>query len=754
VLEGDDELRKACNGLMTVETSPFAIPAVFGNDEYRVEGRAKVTGATKFAADFQRDGMLWAAFVSSSEPHAEIIGYDLRAARELAGVRAVLTGEDLAGKYFGRVLADWPVLAQGRVLFAGQYVVAVAADTREIAEAAAGLVVVRYATLPPIFETADALADDAAILHGRRSTYAFQGTPGAAPPQAHGNIQGSLLVERGDIETGFASAVRTFEHTFTTPRHHGGYIEPRATLVWVEENDQIHVISTCKTPYALRSMLSVCTGVPIAKITVEQSTIGGDFGAKGLSVDDFPCYFLAKATGRPVKYVRRYIEDVRSTNTRHAATVTMKTGVDADGRIVAFYGRVIYNGGAFAAAKPVPHLLPGSFLSKIPYRIPHAKVELFSVYTNTVPAGHVRSPGDVQIIFALESHMDMVAGELGIDPIDFRLKNVLIGDEQDLDGAPYICPRGRDVLEILRRDGNWDAPLPPGRGKGIAITAHHIGHGRSQVRMRLEHDGTITIYTPLMDQGVGTLTMLGRIAKAVLNVGLERFRFVQENTAGGLAESGPGATRVTAITGQACYDAARQLQARLGDAGWNGNESSYARAAKQACIDGVVEVTGTHERHWTLGERDSHNFSGYLADVSVDLETGVVHVNDVIFVADVGTVINPIAHQGQIDGGFIFGLGHALSEELVVEDGRIVNLTFADYKVPVQKDIPPFRTVLLETPGGPGPFGAKAIGESSSSAIAPAIANAVARACGVRVAQLPISAERVLRGLSQKHGSR
>jgi CO/xanthine dehydrogenase Mo-binding subunit len=735
---------------MTTETAPFVIPAVFRSDEYRVEGRAKVTGATQYAADFQRDGMLWAAFVASSEPYAEITGYDIREARAMAGVRAVLTGDDLAGRYFGRVLADWPVLAQGRVLFIGQYVVAIAADTREIAEAAAATVTVHYVPLIPVFEPADALAAGAALLHEERSRYAFQGKAGAAPAQAHANIQGSLLVEHGDIEAGFARAVRTFEHTFTTPRHHGGYIEPRATLVWIEANGDVHVVSTCKTPVALRSMLSVCTGVPPAKITVEQSTIGGDFGAKGLSVDDFPCYFLAQATGRPVKYVRRYIEDVRSTNTRHAATVTLKSGVDENGSIVAFSGRVVYNGGAFAAAKPVPHLLPGSFLSKTPYRMADARVELFSVYTNTVPAGHVRSPGDIQIVFALESHIDMVAAELGIDPIDFRLKNVLVGDEEDLDGAPYICPRGTEILEILRREGDWDAPLPPGRGKGIAITAHHIGHGTSNVRMRLARDGTITIFTPLMDQGAGTLTMLGRIAAAVLDVGLERFRFVEESTTSDLAESGPGATRVTAITGQACYDAAQQLRARLVEAGWNGSEDDYASAVGLASAGGSVDVTGVHERHWTRGERDSHNFAGYLADVSVDFETGVVRVNDVLFVADVGAILNPLAHQGQIDGGFIFGLGHALSEELIVEEGRIVNLTFADYKVPVQKDIPPFRTILLETPGGPGPFGAKAIGESSSSAIAPAIANAVARACGVRVPHLPISAERVLGGLHNK----
>lgn len=728
---------------MTADTATIVTPAIFRTDELRIDGRAKVTGEARYAADMQREGMLWAAFVASPETHAAITGYDLAAARAMQGVHAVLTGEDLAGRYFGRVLADWPVLAQGRVLFAGQYVVAIAAETPAIAETAAAAVTVHYQPLPPLFEPADAQAPEAIALHADRTRYAFAGKAGAAPVHEHRNIQGRLVVERGDVDRGFAASARIFEHTFTTPRHHGGYVEPRATLVWIDESAHVHVVSTSKSSYALRGQLSVCTGVPEERITVEQAYIGGDFGAKGLSVDDFPCYFLAKATGRPVKYVRRYVEDVRSTNTRHAATVTLKTGIDANGNIVAMQGRVLYNGGAFAAAKPVPHLLPGSFLSKTPYRIPHAHFELLSVYTNTVPAGHVRSPGDLQIVFALESHLDMIAREIGADPIDLRRRNVLAGDETDVDGAPYIHPRGREILDILQREGEWDAPLPPWRGKGIAITAHHIGHGRAQVRMQLAADGTITIVTPLMDQGAGTLTMLGRITQAVLEIGAERLRFEQESTASVLAESGPGATRVTAITGRACYDAATTLRDRLLDAGWNGEESTLSSVAARVCATGGLSVTGAAERHWTRGGLDSHNFAGYLADVSVDPGTGRVTVNDVLFVADVGVVINPLAHQGQIDGGFVFGLGQALSEELIVTDGRIVNLTLADYKVPTQRDVPPLRTILLETAGGPGPFGAKAIGESSSSAVAPAIANAVARACGARICDLPISAERI-----------
>lgn len=721
-------------------------------DESRVEGREKVTGEAAFTGDLSLPGMLWAAFVPSTQAHARVVACDTDEARSMRGVHAVLTGEHVRGRFFGRVLADWPVLAQDRVLFVGQYVAAVAAESRELAEAAAARITVRYEPLPELFDAEDALAVDAIILHEHRERYAFSGRVGAAPVQFHPNVQGRVVVERGEVERGFAQAHRTFEHHFSTPRHHGGYIEPHATLVSIDPDGTVRVFSTCKSPFALRAQLALCADVPREKVVVEQSYIGGDFGAKGFSVDDFPCYFLARATGRPIKFVRTHLEDLRAVNARHASKITMRSGVDDNGRLLAFTARVLYDGGAFAAAKPVPHLLPGSFLTKTPYRIPHARAELISVYTNTLPSGHVRSPGDMQIVFALESHIDMIAAELGVDPIEFRLNNALVGDETDIDGLPYIEPRGKEILEILRREGAWDRPSLPGRAKGVAITAHHIGHGKAEVRIVLARDGSITIHTPMMDQGVGALTMLQRTASEVLGIAPGWISVRRENSTSSLAELGPGATRVTALTGRACMQAAERLLAALQSVDWKGEEDDYPTAAARVCgASESIETMGAFELERKPGVAESNNFSGYLVEVSVDVETGTVTIHDVLYVADVGRVINPVAHRGQIEGGFVFGLGQALTEELILEEGRVANPTFVDYKIPVQTDIPPFRTILLETPGGPGPFGAKAIGESSPPSIAPAIANAVARACGVRITKLPITAERIYTALQRRN---
>jgi CO/xanthine dehydrogenase Mo-binding subunit len=247
-----------------------------------------------------------------------------------------------------------------------------------------------------------------------------------------------------------------------------------------------------------------------------------------------------------------------------------------------------------------------------------------------------------------------------------------------------------------------------------------------------------------MDQGCGFLTVVQRIAAAVLGIDTKWFAFVPENSTSALTDAGPGASRMTNITGHAVRIAAEQIKAKLTESGWDGREATYAAAAQKACgADPSFEVKAEYTGMPAKGDPQSHNFAGFLVDLSVDPDTGAITIHEVLHVADVGAIINPIAHQGQIDGGFVFGLGHALTEDLVVEDGQIVNMTFADYKLPTQMDLPPFRTVLLRTPGGPGPFGAKMIGESSTSGVAPAIANAVARACGARITQMPVTSERI-----------
>jgi CO/xanthine dehydrogenase Mo-binding subunit len=708
--------------------------------ERRVEGDVKVTGQAKYTGDFAPAGMLWAAFVRGTPAHARIVRVRTDAARAMPGVRAVLTGADIGERFFGRALCDRPVLAYERVRFAGEYVAAVAAETRAQAEAAAQAIAVDYEELPAILEPDDALAEGALVLHEHPEKYPF--LFGTRPPVPHPNIQGRQTTLKGDPDAGFAAAARVFEHTFRTPRHHGGYIEPHAAVVWIDGNGIVHVYSGNKGPLAIRKQMSVATGVPEEQIIVEQSYIGGDFGAKGYSVDEFACYFLAKATGRPVKAIRSHVEDVESTNTRHAGVITMRSGVDRDGKLIAFDADVVFNGGAYAGAKPVPWLLPGGF-SKTPYRIPNARTSFITVYTNTVPAGHVRAPSDIQIAFALESHLDMIAAELGIDPIEMRLRNAVVGNDTDVDGRAYVEPRAVEILETIKRE-NAARPLPPGHARGIALSVRHIGHGIASVKAVLDRDGVVTLRTGMADQGVAALTMMQRVLAQELGLELDRVRMVQDNTADALMDMGPGASRVTHITGRAVLDAAAQLREKLREAGWDGTAAGWNVAAAKAA---PLEIVGSFKGMPDPKDPESHNFSGCSIEVSVDRETGAVQVHDALYVADVGAIINPVAHQGQIDGGFVFGIGHALMEELQVEDGRITTLSLSEYKLPTQKDVPPLRTVYIDTPGGPGPFGAKMAGELSTAPVAPAIANAVAAACGARVTQMPITSERVYAAL-------
>jgi len=723
---------------MTVSTQTPTRRAPFATDELRVEGRAKVSGAAAYSADAARPGMLWAAFVTSPLPHGRIVSIDAQAARAMAGVHAVLSGADIGEHYLGRALFDWPVLAIDEVQFVGQYVVAVAAETREGAQAAARAVEVQYAELPAIFDSEEALAPDAPLLHPHPERYPFI-IPGKRRPVPHPNMQGYLSESQGDVEAAFASAHRIFEHRFSTPRYFGAAIEPRATMVWIDERGIVHVISTNKSPFALRAQLAIATGVPAASIVVEPAYIGGDFGAKGLSVDEFACYFLARETRRPIKAVRSYLDDMRSTNVRHAATVALKTAVAADGTITAMTGRVVFNGGAFGAGKPIPTVLPAVHaIPALPYRIPNASWEVMSVYTHSVPGGHVRAPGETQILFAVESHLDIIAHAMGIDPIAFRITNA---------GHPRMV----DVLEKLRVESGWDRPPAPGRGRGMSAWKRHVGGGTSGVKLIAQAGGTIEIQTGLADQGGGNLTAVQRAVSATLGIPRERIRLVHRGT--DVAESDPGAggSRATHIVGNAALAAVEQLSTALRNAGWDESPASWPDAVEALVRASATPpaFVGTYDSSKNPAA-DDNNFASYAVEVTVDPETGTVKVEQIVCVVDTGTILNPVAYRGQVDGGFMFGFGHAMTEELLVEDGRIVNLSLADYKLPSMRDIPPFRAVLMDEVPGPGPFGGKSAGELNTGGVGPAISNAVTAACGVRLTALPITSERVFSLLAEK----
>jgi carbon-monoxide dehydrogenase large subunit len=711
-------------------TTIVGAPALLTGNETRVEGREKVSGQALYTADLRRPGMLWAAFVTAPHAHAKIVRVDTAAARAMPGVRSVITGHDIGEVLFGSVLADCPVMAVDRVRLIGEYVAAIAADTREQAEAAAAAVDVVYEVLEPILDTEAAIADGAPLVHEDDARYTY--TAGTRAPRPHPNLQGYDLVVKGDLDAGFAHAAHVFERTYRTPRYHPGYIEPRATLVWIDHADALHVACCSKMPYGQRNMLARTLGLSNDKVIIEPTFIGGDFGPKGMTVDELPMYYLARATGKPVKYVRTHAEDVRSTCVRHASTTHVRVGTDAAGKIVALDMRVLYDGGAYAAPKSLPWLLPGR-APKLAYMFPNARCERMAVYTNTVPAGAVRAPGDVQIFFAFESLMDEIAAALRIDPFELRLRNVQMPGDTDLDSHEIARPRGREVLMTLREAMGWERPAVPGRGRGIALSARHIAGGKTSIVVTAHPDGRIAVETGANEPGTGAFTVIARALAAELGIDPARISVTRGNTNDAPVDPGSGGSKGTVILGHAAIDAARKLRA--------------ARAEKP---NEVVRVVGQGDQVAKPGEPVWLNYCAYGVELSVDEATGTLQIREVTMVADVGTIINPIGHRGQLEGGFMMGLGHALTEELYVEDGRILNPTLAEYKLPCQLDMPPLRIVELSPDGGPGPYGAKAGGEFNISGVAPAIRNAVANACGVRLDAMSFTSERIYNALQNK----
>jgi CO/xanthine dehydrogenase Mo-binding subunit len=721
---------------ITADPNVLHVPGLFATDEARIDGRDKVSGQTKYTADYAHEGMLWSAFVTSPYAHARIVKIDTSAALALEGVHAVLIGADIGERYFGAMLRDWPILAYEQVMFVGEYVAVVAAESRAIAEAAAAAIDVEYEELPALFDTEASIAPDAPPFHPNDEKFVYNGPQ--RPSRPHRNMHGFDKVHKGDPDAAFARADRVFEHTFQTPRYHAGYLEPRATLVWIDAAGTYRVMCTNKNPFALRDNLARTLDLPKDKVVVESTFIGGEFGGKALTIEEFPLYFLARATGRAIKHVRTHADDVRSSHTRHASKVRVRIATTHDGHIEALDLRALFDGGAYAGGKGLPWLVPGR-VPKIPYRIPNAHVERMAVYTNTIPAGIVRAPADFQTLFAVESLMDMIAADLHIDPLELRLRNAIAAGDTDLENNPYAAPRAREVLGTLREAIGWGEPLPPGRGRGIGFTARHIAGGKTGMIVTALPNGEISVETGSTEPGVGTFTVIQRVLAAELGVDPQRISVKRGTTETAPWDPGIGGSKGTLLLGQAAIDAARKLRAAL--ALPHGDEP--------------VSVVGEFEFMHKPGEPLWVNFGAYGVDLSVDRETGALTIHEVVFVADVGTIINPIAHRGQIDGGFMLGLGHALTEELYMEDGRIVNIALSDYKLPCQRDMPPFRVIMLQPGDGPGPYGARAVGEMNSAGVAPAITNAIAAACGVRLDRLSVTAERVLDALqAQGAGAR
>jgi CO/xanthine dehydrogenase Mo-binding subunit len=708
---------------------------IFDRPERRIDGVDKTTGAAKYIADLDIPGALQTAFVRSPYPHARIVSVDTSRARALAGVHAVLTGADVTGQRLGRRLQDWPLLCWDRVLFVGDRVAAVAADTREIADEAVRMISVEYDELPALLELDDALRPDAQALHPDAGTYRFIEGRGERPAVPHPNHQGHVLESHGDVDAAFARAARIFEHEFATPRIHQAALEPRAAIVWLEA-DRVRVVSTNKAPFNLRDQMAASLGLAKERIVVDNGTIGGDFGGKGLSTDEFVLYHLAKATGRPVRAVTRYADELTTTNPRHSSRIRLRTGVDADGRIVAHESHSLFDGGAYAAGKPTVRLMvEGGVQTLEGYRVPASRHEAATVYTNNVPGGHMRAPGQPQNVFASESHLDLIARELGVAPLEFRRRNLARAGDPTAAGEPWHGPDLGALLDRAAALIGADKARPAGRGIGFAVGIRHVGRGSTTISLRLEPDGTIVALTGVGDQGGGQHTLIQRIVAATLGVDPATVR-VRRLSTEGPQDPGIGGSRVTPVHGGAALAAAHALKEKLG--GRSVAESAHALGPGEA-LEASAKFDATAA---------DHGACAHAIEVAVDPETGTVRVLSAALAVDVGQVINPVGLRGQLEGGFVYGLGMALTEDLALEDGRVRAANLGDYKLPTIADVPPLRIVHLSDGHGVGPYGARSAGELVNPGVPAAVANAVDDASGARVHTLPVTAERVWRALN------
>ncbi len=735
---------------------------VVGRPLGRIEGPEKVAGKTLYTADLRLPGMVWGKCLRSPFAHAKILRIDVSKAKNVKGVLAVLTGDDLPPFRVGLSLQDYPILAQGKVRFMGEKVAAVAAEDLDAAEEALSVVDVEYDELPAVFDPKVAMQPDAPLVHEELASYkGFH-----PPPEMLPNVFAIQNWSGGDVSAGFDEADLVLEHTFQTQLAHQAYIEPHAAVVAIDGSERIEVWASCKAPFRLKQQLAKQLDLPKDRICVHIMAVGGDFGGKGSSMDIPICYQLAKATRRPVKIVMTYAEELAAGDPRHPSLVRLKSGVKKDGTLVAREAEVIFNSGAYAAFKPgeIPNLGGATHATGV-YRIPNYAIRSYGIYTNNVPCGYYRAPGQPQVVFAVESHTDLLARALGMDPLKFRLKNLLKDGDKLPNGRGVERVRCRETLEVAAKKAGWDKPKAGKNiGRGIGVSFRHVGgSGKANAEISASPDGKITILTAVPDIGTGTHTLLQQIAAEILTISPNEIQVKVGNTESFENDAAPGGSKITTMSGQAILEAAREMREQLSAVAASvlGCSASDVRLEKGRFIvprgtkkaltfaevaqhafrtNGDLRVRKTFE---VKNRSPVAAFVVQVAEVEVDRETGSLKVRRIVTVHDVGTVINPLTHQGQIDGGVIQGLGYATMEQMVTENGRILTANLGDYKIPCMRDVPPLKTVLVEDPAGPGPFAAKQIGENAIIATAGAVANALDDAVGVRISDLPLTEEKI-----------
>jgi CO/xanthine dehydrogenase Mo-binding subunit len=707
--------------------------------------------------------MLWGKVLRSTISYGRIKSIDVSKARQVPGVKAVITGQDVTGLRIGRCIYDTPVLADGVVRFIGEKVAAVAAETEEAADQALDLIEVEYEEMEPLLDPVQAAKAEAPILHPDLLSY--KGLP--VPVEQLSNVFVYIKWGKGDIEAGFKQADLIVENTFRTQVTHQSYLEPHACVVKADSSGGAEIWSCSKTPFAVRTQLSNCIGIAKEKLVFHPTHIGGDFGGKGGFMDVPACYFLSLKSGQPVKMVMDYSEELVAGNPRHPAVIKVKTGAKRDGTIVAHHMDFAFDSGAYGSMKPAGYLI-GAQTCAGPYKIANCLIEERLVYTNKVPCGHMRAPGDPQGFFANESQMDMVARKLGMDPAEFKRKNMLHDGDETPIGGHISHIRGVEALDKAIQLSGYNKPKPKNVGRGLSFSEWSPSGGEGNVFVKIEEDGKVKVSSPVVDQGAGVLTVIVECVGQELGVPADEIELTQLDSSTVPSDGGVGGSRATRVYGNASCEAgvnarkelfnvvAQRMEMNLDELALADGFVVHRPTKRRMSFAEVVKAKGSpvNAKGYYKSAEKSHDasVSAQIAEVHVDPETGQITLRQMISAHTTGKVINPLMHQGQIDGGVVFGLGYALTEEITFDGGRVTTTNFGEFKIPNIQDIPPLKTAVMETvPQGPGPYNSLAIGEVANTPTAAAIANAVADACGARITDLPITAEKIFEALKKRH---
>ena len=750
---------------------------VIGTPVERVDGPEMLSGQALYGPDMKLPGMLWGKILRSPIPHGRILRIGVEKARKHPGVKAVISAKDVPARRYGYAIEDEHIFAIDKVRYVGQPVAAVAAVDEDTAEEALSLIEVDYDEMPAVFDAEDAIRDGAPLVHEEldqlhaRSVYLASWHP----------VKGTNIIhrasnQRGDVEAALQKADYVFEDTFRASQIHHSYMEPHATLVAVL-GGTITVWTCSQEVFELRTVMAGLFSVPESKMRVICTKVGGGFGGKIEPRLEPITIALAMKSAKPVKIVMTRTDEFTAAAGSTPATVTLKTGVMKDGTLVARDISFLWNTGAHAEG-----LAPSNRAMKDgigPYRIHDIRVTSTLVYTNRLRGTQLRGLGVPEGAWAIESQMDMIAERVGMDPLELRLKNILHAGDINAIGDAVQSIGLRECLEKVAAEIGWGKPKEKNVGRGLAVIAKSpTTHSSiSGAHVHLNEDGSAQVLVGASEIGQGMCVVLSQIAAEELGISVEAVGITCADTGATPYDRGTFSSRVTFYTGMAVKKAAEDAKQQLFEIASKMLEIPTTDLAledqrvvsmrqPQASLSLREVLEHAHNRvkpilgrGWYGGKGDypslphkaqgkeyvpGWKYAAQAVEVEVDEETGMIKVKRIASAHDVGTTLNPISIKGQIVGGVVMGLGYALHERLQFEDGRVINPSFMDYKLPSSQEIPEIISIAVEVPLPEGPFGAKGIGELAVVGIGPAIGNAIYDASRVRIKDLPLFPERVL----------